>query len=102
MAREPKPDFERYLTALRCEEPDRVPLGDWFIDTLPKEGFMEKKLVTWQDHVDFWHAAGFDYVAATSGIRESDRTVESLTIKGEAVHTAYGDKVPRRWFLEHT
>ena len=26
MAREPKPDFERVMIALNCQEPDRVPL----------------------------------------------------------------------------
>ncbi len=32
MARQPKPDFERYMTALHCDEPDRVPLGDWHVE----------------------------------------------------------------------
>ena len=32
MARQPKPDFERYMTALNCQEPDRVPLGDWHVE----------------------------------------------------------------------
>jgi hypothetical protein len=27
MARQLKPDFERYMTALHCDEPDRAPLG---------------------------------------------------------------------------
>ena len=32
MARQPKPDFERYITALHCDEPDRAPLGDWHVE----------------------------------------------------------------------
>jgi methanogenic corrinoid protein MtbC1 len=32
MASEPKPDFERYMTTLHCQEPDRVPLGDWHVE----------------------------------------------------------------------
>jgi hypothetical protein len=32
MARQPKPDFERYMTALHCDEPDRAPLGDWHVE----------------------------------------------------------------------
>ncbi len=55
MAREPKPDFERYMTTLHCEEPDRVPLGDWHVDQLPKESFMGRNIVTLQDQVDFWY-----------------------------------------------
>ena len=44
MGRTLTPDFERYMTALRCKEPDRVPLGDFVIDQLPKESFLGKKL----------------------------------------------------------
>jgi len=54
MARQPKPDFERYMTALNCQEPDRVPLGDWHVDQLPMENFMGKKIISLQDQIDFW------------------------------------------------
>jgi corrinoid protein of di/trimethylamine methyltransferase len=101
MSRTPKPDFERYMTALRCEEPDRVPLGDWHVDQRPKEAFMGRKLVTIQDLVDFWHTAGFDYVTASSGILEPVRAPEGMTTRGEAVHTEYGDRVSREWAHEH-
>ncbi len=90
MAREPKPDFERYMITLRCEEPDRVPLGDWHVDQLPKESFMGKKMVSLQDQVDFWWTAGFDYVTFSSGILEPVRAPEGMTTRGEAVHTEYG------------
>ena len=43
MGRTLQPDFERYVAALRCKEPDRVPLGDFVIDQLPKESFLGKK-----------------------------------------------------------
>ncbi|UCH20006.1 MAG: cobalamin-dependent protein [Deltaproteobacteria bacterium] len=101
MAREPKPDFERYMTALHCEEPDRVPLGDWHVDQLPKESFMGKKIVTFEDQVDFWYTAGFDFITSSSGILEPVRAPEGMTTKGDAVHTEYGDKVSREWAQEH-
>jgi len=101
MAREPKPDFERYMITLRCKEPDRVPLGDWHVDRLPKENFMGKKIVSLQDQVDFWWAAGFDYVTSSSGILEPVRAPEGMTTKGEAVHTEYGGRLPREWAQEH-
>ena len=101
MAREPKPDFERYMTALNCEEPDRVPLGDWHVDQLPKENFMGKKIATLQDQVDFWYTAGFDYLTASSGILEPVRAPEGMTTKGDAVHTEYGDRKSREWAQEH-
>ena len=98
---EPRPDFERYMKALHCEEPDRVPLGDWHVDQRPKEAFMGRKLVTLKDHVDFWYAAGFDFVATSSGILEPVRAPEGITVKGDSVHTEYGDRVSREWAVEH-
>ena len=54
MAREPKPDFERYMTALNCQEPDRVPLGEWHVDAMPMESFLGRKIKTLQDQIEFW------------------------------------------------
>lgn len=101
MMRDPKPDFERYMITLRCEEPDRVPLGDFHIDKLPKQNFMGRNIDTLQDQIDFWHTAGYDYVTASSGILEPVRAPEGMTTKGEAVHTEYGDRVAREWAQEH-
>jgi corrinoid protein of di/trimethylamine methyltransferase len=101
MTRELKPNFERYMTALHCEEPDRVPQGDWHVDQRPKESFMGKPVKNLQDHVDFWHAAGYDYVTASSGILEPVRAPEGMTVRGEGVHTEYGDKVSREWAHTH-
>lgn len=101
MAREPKPDFDRFMTALNCEEPDRVPLGDWHVDQLPMESFMGKKIVSLQDQIDFWHTAGFDYVTSSSGILEPVRAPEGMTIKGDAVQTEYDEGRQREWALEH-
>jgi len=101
MNRDLKPDFERYLKALRCEEPDRVPQGDWHVDQRPKETFLGRPVKTLQDQVDFWHTAGYDYMTASSGILEPVRPPEGMTTKGEGVHTEYGDKVSREWAHTH-
>jgi hypothetical protein len=101
MKRELKPDFERYMMALHCEEPDRVPQGDWHVDHRPKEAFLGREIKTLQDHVDFWHTAGYDYVTSSSGILEPVRAPEGMTTKGAAVHTEYGDKVSREWANTH-
>ncbi len=97
----PNPDFERYMIALNCEEPDRIPLGDWHVDALPKENYMGKKIVTLEDQIEFWLTAGFDYITSSSGILEPVRAPEGMTIKGDAVNTAYGDGVAREWAREH-
>jgi len=101
MNRELKPDFERYLKALHCEEPGRVPQGDWHVDQRPKEAFMGRPIKTLQDQVDFWYTAGYDYMTASSGILEPVRAPEGMTTKGEGVHTEYGDRVTREWAHTH-
>ena len=101
MKRELKPNFERYMTALHCEEPDRVPLGDFHVDQRPKEAFMGRPVKTLQDHVDFWYNAGFDYVTSSSGILEPAIAPDGMTVKGEMVHTEYGDRVSREWAHTH-
>jgi uroporphyrinogen decarboxylase len=101
MAREPKPDFERYMTALNCQEPDRVPLGDWHVDQLPMENFVGKKITSLQDQIDFWYTAGFDYMTTSSGILEPVRAPEGMTVKGDAVQTKYEQVREREWALEH-
>ncbi len=101
MAREPKPDFERYMTALNCEEPDRVPLGEWHVDRLPMEGYLGRKIVNLQDQIEFWHTAGFDYMTTSSGILEPVRAPEGMTMKGEAIQTEYDEAREREWALEH-
>lgn len=100
MSREPKPDFERYMTALRCEEPDRVPLGDWHIDKLPMEAFMGKKISTLQEQIEFWYTAGFDYVTTSSGLLEPVRAPEGMTVKADAIKTQYEEEREREWALE--
>ena len=101
MARDSKPDFERYMTTLHCQEPDRVPLGDWHVDQLPMENLLGKKITSLQDQIDFWYTAGFDYMTTSSGILEPVRAPEGMTVKGEAVQTKYEQVREREWALEH-
>ncbi|MCP4625276.1 MAG: hypothetical protein GY850_17405 [bacterium] len=101
MAREPQPDFDRYMTALNCEEPDRVPLGEWHVDRLPMESYLGRKIVSLQDEIDFWYSAGFDYMTTSSGILEPVRAPEGMTVKGEAVQTEYEEAREREWAIEH-
>jgi uroporphyrinogen decarboxylase len=99
MVKANRPNFERYMTALGCEEPDRVPLGEWHVDILAKEGFLGRKIETLRDEVEFWEKAGFDYVSAASGILESTQAPDRMT--GDEIQTKYGDQVKRAWAREH-
>jgi hypothetical protein len=89
------------MAALNCQEPDRVPLGDWHVDQLPMENFRGKKITSLQDQIDFWYTAGFDYMTTSSGILEPVRAPEGMTVKGEALETKYEQVREREWALEH-
>jgi len=95
------PDFERYLTTLYCQEPDRVPLGDWSVDQILMEQFMGKPVVTLQDQVDFRLNAGFDFIPGLSGIFELFGAVGGIATKGEAAKTSTGEERTRHWANEH-
>jgi len=72
-----KPDFQRFLTAVRRGIPDRVPPAEIHIDTEIKELFLGRPISTLRDEVDFWVEAGYDYVfVSTPGQLIADRTSE--------------------------
>lgn len=62
MERQPDPDFERLLKALRRGEPDRVPLAELLMDAEAKEAFLGRPVRSVADDVDFWYRAGYDYI----------------------------------------
>ncbi len=101
MTTEKKPDFERYMTALNCEEPDRVPLGDVHVDPLLKNAFMGKKVESPQDQVAFFQTAGFDYVTEVAGFYAGFGDTEGITTNEETAQTSFGEGRTRQWAHEH-
>ena len=57
-----KPDYNRLLTTIRLEEPDRVPLAELSIDRPVKDKFMGKPVRDVRGEVEFWWKAGYDYL----------------------------------------
>jgi methanogenic corrinoid protein MtbC1 len=93
-----KPDFERYITTLNCQEPDRVPLGDFYMDPFAKERFIGRQLVTLEDDVEFWTSAGFDFVPSPAGVIEVFGTIGAQSGKTK---TDEGEEKDRNWANEH-
>lgn len=56
------PDFSRLATALRREEPDRVPLFEADIALPVQEWFLGREITSPSDEVEFFIRAGYDYV----------------------------------------
>jgi len=64
--REPKPDFERILTALTCDgEPDRVPLAELGVSWEVMSGYLGTPVQCFLDTIPFWEKAGYDYLKVT-------------------------------------
>lgn len=101
MSKRNQPDFERYLIALHCEEPDRVPLGDWGVSQLLKNQYMGKQVNGLQDEVEFSQSAGFDFVAAKSGIFELFGASGGIGSRQDLAQSVSGDMVTRHWANEH-
>ena len=78
-----KPDFERYMTTLHCEESDRVPLGDFHIDPLLKDAYMGKKVKSPEDQIEFFRTAGFEYVTDIAGFYAGFGDTEGITTSGK-------------------
>jgi len=60
--KKPSPDFGRLLTALKLNQPDRVPLIELNVDEEVKTAFLNRPITSMRDEVEFWLATGYDYV----------------------------------------
>jgi len=56
------PDYQRLLKTIRHEEPDRVPLAEFQVDTQLMERFMGRPVRGVKDRIEFQAAAGFDFI----------------------------------------
>ena len=92
-----KPDFENFMVALNCEEPKRVPLGDYSVDPILVDQFMGKPVRTLKENIEFRQAAGFDFIAHLAGIYELFGVSHGINTKEGDASTADGGKRTRVW-----
>lgn len=93
----PAPDFNRFKTTFHFEEPDRVPLGDFWADIETKEAFLGKKVTDLKTDLEFWHTAGFDFWPLTAGLLEPAASLGDISLSED--DTKSGNK--RKWANEH-
>jgi len=64
------PDFNRVITALHHEEPDRVPLAEILVNYQIMSQLLNKTVNddTLSDQVEFWMNAGYDFIPLTVGV----------------------------------
>ena len=56
------PDIEGLLKTLKNEFAGFIPIAELGVHPIIKEMFLEKKIVTLKDDIEFWHNAGYDYI----------------------------------------
>ncbi|MGB9593832.1 MAG: hypothetical protein ACPL7R_06825, partial [Anaerolineae bacterium] len=72
-------DFGRVRRAmLRESGNDRVPLFELSVHNSLKSRFLERPVRTWADEVEFWQAAGYDFVPVRAGVRSVVRGVHPV------------------------
>jgi len=86
-------DFSRVRKCLLLEgKPDRVPLCELHVDREVKEAFLGRPIASAQDEVDFWVAAGYDFVPLSAGLLEVGGVLSGeATRRKQHAYTAYGD-----------
>lgn len=86
-------DFARVRTCLLLQgKPDRVPLCELHVDREVKEAFLGRPITSPQDEVDFWVAAGYDFVPLSAGLLEVGGVLSGeATQRKRHSYTAYGD-----------
>ena len=68
------PDFANFTKAVTCDgEPRRVPQFDGTVAQDIKTQFLGKPAETLEEEVEFWMAAGYDFVPYTVGFRQTIR-----------------------------
>ncbi|MDH7489324.1 MAG: uroporphyrinogen decarboxylase family protein [Anaerolineae bacterium] len=72
-------DFGRVRRAmLREGGNDRVPLFELSVHNSLKSQFLGRPVRTWADEVEFWQAAGYDFVPVRAGVRSVVRGVHPV------------------------
>jgi uroporphyrinogen decarboxylase len=86
-------NFTRVRTCLMLEgRPDRVPLCELHVDREVKEAFLGHTIESAQDEVDFWIAAGYDYVPLSAGLLNVGGVLSGeATMRKEHRYTVYGE-----------
>ncbi len=57
-----KPDLNSFLSTLKREKTNRIPIAELGIHPIIKEKFLGRKITAIKDEINFWSNAGYDYV----------------------------------------
>ena len=85
-----RPDFNRVITTLQHEEPDRVPLAEVAVDYQIMSQFLGKKVAEddLASQVEFWTRAGYDFIPLTAGMMKPGDVTRDSQIS-QVIQKAY-------------
>lgn len=95
-----QPDFDGRFkkSLLRLGEPDRVPLGELGISPNIKEAYLGRPILTVKDDIDFFAAAGYDYIKLSAKIDMNPGKV--LSEGGQKTTQRTDGQGERKWASE--
>ena len=104
-----KPDFERFRTAVQHQEADRVPFYELLVDYGIQSRFIGREVNAddLEAQVEFWAAAGYDFIPITVGMMEPgevtkesaiSKVIEEIVLEDEGEPN---DRKDPAWSLEY-
>lgn len=103
-----KPNFERLRTAVRRQEPDRIPLVEALVDFEIQSQFIGRRVV-YDDiasQVEFWTKAGYDYIPLVVGMMRPGKVTDdssiSRVLRDIVVREGADPNDDHAWNLEYT
>jgi len=94
-------NFERVMTALRCqEEPDRVPISEFHFDRDFMDAFMGYRVSTLEERIRFWVEAGLDYIVFPAGLLVDTQPVPGLFQEGQGHYSIYNEQQGKRQWAQ--
>lgn len=98
---DPSPCFDRVLTALHCQEPDRVPPAEIWIDQEVRDAYLGYPVRSLEAEVKFWQTAGFDFIALDNDLWSTPQIQGNIVSPTQdTAHLYGGGREERGWVSE--
>jgi uroporphyrinogen decarboxylase len=81
-----RPDFQRFLTALNRQEPDRLPFAEFIVEPDIRAAFLGHPARSHVDHIKFFTQAGYDYYPIAMSIVDPGRALGGQAAKSFSIY----------------
>ncbi len=81
-----RPDFQRLVTALNRQEPDRLPFAEFIIESDIRAAFLGRPARNHADHIEFFTQAGYDYYPIAMSIVDPGRALGGQAAKSFSIY----------------